>query len=394
MNHMRLRLSFLAFIGLCTIAAGTPTASLTRVALEDSEYSTALFLSRDGATLVGDYITLDGSYRSFRWTVSGVETIYTKENLDSSIYGLSPDGKVVIFQSSAVDYSRQLSFLWTPLTGSVEIHSSNDQSLYVSAISADGATVVGSTGNQGFTYNRGVVEILQNPGYLGYDASVVSSNGKIVAGTQYNYAEDYSVVSSIVRWNSGIAQNLGEFEGNPTVRAISDDGKYILVNSDTGAFRWSAQNTRKIASPANAPLEAQGMSANGQTIFGQMQVSPEDSSAWHAFVWKNNVTIDLGTLGGLSSSAKAISNGGRYVVGEAQDESSLNQAFIWSRATGIKKVADLLTEQGVDLTGWQLVSANGVAVRNNKIILSGSGLYNNQWNAWIAIYNFPCKEGE
>ena len=65
----------------------------------------------------------------------------------------------------------------------------------------------------------------------------------------------------------------------------------------------------------------------------------------HAFLWDRGQMTDLGTLGGESSYATAINDGG-VVVGFSQIAHSRNShAFIWRKGSGMKDLGTLGGDQ-------------------------------------------------
>jgi hypothetical protein len=77
----------------------------------------------------------------------------------------------------------------------------------------------------------------------------------------------------------------------------------------------------------------------------------------------------LGDLpGGADSSfALGVSDDGDTVVG--WDTSAAGQeAFVWTAAAGMERLADRLTSEGLDLGGWTLVQATGVSASGRTIV--------------------------
>jgi probable HAF family extracellular repeat protein len=69
----------------------------------------------------------------------------------------------------------------------------------------------------------------------------------------------------------------------------------------------------------------------GARIVGQSQ-RPNGQS--HAFLWRDGVMQPLSGLGGTQSDATAISRGGRWIAGTARDTSNRAWPMIWSGETG------------------------------------------------------------
>ncbi|GIV12363.1 MAG: hypothetical protein KatS3mg021_0645 [Fimbriimonadales bacterium] len=83
--------------------------------------------------------------------------------------------------------------------------------------------------------------------------------------------------------------------------------------------------------------------------------------------WSQRLTW-LGTLGGGSSVASAVSADGSVVVGEARNASGLLRAFRWTQATGMQ---DLGTLPGGNTSEALGVSADGSVVVGEAYNASG-----------------------
>ena len=129
---------------------------------------------------------------------------------------------------------------------------------------------------------------------------------------------------------------------------------------------------------------ASAMSADGSVVVGE---ADNASNNHYAFRWTSaGGMVNLGTLGGTYASANAVSTNGSVVVGESQDINNTSHAFRWTSATGMQTVEAWLTASGVTVspllhtTSALLVSANGAVVAgdlnngNGFIAWSGKGL--------------------
>ena len=96
--------------------------------------------------------------------------------------------------------------------------------------------------------------------------------------------------------------------------------------------------------------------------------------------------VGLGDLagGGFSSRALAVSADGSVVVGFG-DSASSSEAFIWDQTHGMRNLRDVLVNDlGLDLTGWQLIHANGISADGLTIVGRGRNPGGNR-EAWIAV---------
>jgi probable HAF family extracellular repeat protein len=141
--------------------------------------------------------------------------------------------------------------------------------------------------------------------------------------------------------------SLGTLPGgtNSSGFGINDMGQ-VVGQSDTG------------------PVLDPGFSFKGLGLFGT-----------HAFLWTEGAgMIDLGHLGGGTSSAAAISNTG-IVVGTSTTENGVSHAFRWTQAEGMIDLNALIPNE----RGWVLHTAADV---NDRGQITGQGLHNGALRAF------------
>jgi uncharacterized membrane protein len=100
--------------------------------------------------------------------------------------------------------------------------------------------------------------------------------------------------------------------------------------------------------------------------------------------------VGLGLLGGLQTQAMAVSANGSTIVGFATNfgPPGSNVAFIWDPVHGLRNLQQVLTSDGLDLTGWTLTEATGISADGRTIVGEGvdpGGVL----NAWIAVVPEP-----
>jgi hypothetical protein len=64
-------------------------------------------------------------------------------------------------------------------------------------------------------------------------------------------------------------------------------------------------------------------------------------------------------------------------------------AFIWTAANGVQRLSDVLTQDGIDLTGWRLLSANAISADGQVIWGAGAGPLGQ--GIWVAILPEPSS---
>lgn len=173
--------------------------------------------------------------------------------------------------------------------------------------------------------------------------------------------------------------------------AISGNGIFAVgwgVDPGSGAsrraLRWDLSQITTVGTATPDDLgtlggsfaEATAVSRDGRVVVGYSSLSTSWNS--HAFRWVEGGTggvsgnpqmQDLGTLGGPSSQATAVSGDGAVVVGWSEAPgTSFFQAFRWTETTGMVSVADWLSANGVGVGSMALTEANGVSDDGSVIV--------------------------
>jgi len=274
----------------------------------------------DGGVATGASVDADGRELAFRWTAfDGMQSLGTLNGVDgpgmSAGLGISDDGRRIVGYSTRLDTGALLhAFVWV-----------------------EGATT-------GVADNPRMFRLEGLGSGRSAMATAISGNGNFAVGWG-GHATGGS--SRALRWNlsdittAGTAtpEDLGTLGGpDAQADAVSRDGRVVVGYSSlidsfgSHAFRWVEGGTG-------------GVSGNPQ-----MQ--------------------DLGTLGGMTSRAMAVSGDGAVVVGWSEvPETSFFHAFRWTEATGMVSVADWLAANGVSVGSRVLTEANGIS--DDGIVIVG-----------------------
>lgn len=218
-----------------------------------------------------------------------------------------------------------------------------------------------------------------------------SKDGATVVGTSRSQSGDKPV-----RWNEngGVTALTNNYNGSAF--AASNDGSVIVGVAEIEfppflgrpprqeAFRWTASGgfslLGTLADTSGIPNElrsdesvALAVSADGSTIVGQSDSTSAGNAT--AFVW----TPSTGMIEIDGTIATAVSGDGAVVVGRGQGE-----LFIWESDFGARNLRQVLTLQGADVDGWELLAANSISYSGAHIVGRGINPDGNE-EAWIAV---------
>jgi len=318
-------------------------------------------LSSDGSVVTGTIILSSGN-EAFRWNrQTGAVPLphLTSTHTRNIGYGISEDGSVLV-GTATLDTGTQIdAFYWTSPEGTVNIGGVNDGiSTYAYGISGDGSTVVGSRG--------ALYPNLVTTAYRWNRADSFEFLGDLPGGADHSIALGASLDGSAVIGVSESASGLEAF--------LWRDGTGLIGLGDLPGGEYSS-----------GPSD---LSRDGRVVVGSSIVAGFNRSDHRrrAFRWTDETgLVDLGLLpdgatAAPSSFAFGVTSDGSIIVGGAT--STRNQgAFLWTEADGMQSLWDILTaDYGLNLSEWQLTSAEGISADGTAII--GVGLYQGQRQAW------------
>jgi probable HAF family extracellular repeat protein len=325
--------------------------------------SQAFGISANGLTVVGQSNSANG-FEAFRWSAqSGIVSLGTLRSIElsnsSTALAISADGSTIVGQN--ISGTSGTPFIWNSNVGMLRIPdvSPSLDCSKAKGVSADGLSVVGilrsdcgnNPGNdfEGFKWSatEGLLHLGDLPGgKFRSEANGISANGSTIAG-----------------W--------------------SESG--IGPNSQDAAFAWTQSNG--MVGLGGNDSRANAVSVDGSIIVGQFS----GANRTEAFRWtQSSGIVGLGQLQGITNQTQAygVSADGAVVVGVSESSSGDLTAFIWDAANGIRKLQDVLTSYGLNLTGWTLQSAPAISADGRTIVGYGINPSGNR-EAWIARLGTP-----
>jgi probable HAF family extracellular repeat protein len=309
----------------------------------------------------------------------------------SLAFGVNADGTVAVGHGNVAKAFRWFNGNMTDL-GSLP--GSNQAEAY--AVNSDGTVAVGEallggSNRQGFRWvNGNMTGISYLPGGSSSYARGVNADGTVVIGMS-NFSG--GIANQAYRWVNGTMTGLGFLPGHnlSNAYAVNSDGTVVAgfskdINaSTTQAFRWvNGSMTGLGFLPGGNSSTAQGVNSDGSVVVGYSWYG--NSSNNQAFRWVNGSMTGLGFLpGGNNSDANAVNSDGTVVVGSSGGTGA--GAVRWTAAEGMKSIASLLTEAGVNFGGWSLNTATGISSDGSVII--GNGSHSGNSGGWIARLPLP-----
>jgi len=307
--------------------------------------------------------------------------------LDTSVIGLSADGRVAVGSADTTNPLGGTAFRWEDGViaglGTTGWGSAN-------AASTDGGVVVGDH----WRWDHGVVTtVLDTDGNPVQGVTDVSADGSVMVGVERLFGvSDQGFRTSngspvLLELPPGATQISG---GRPVF--VSADGSVIVASAPTGVgyrfapFRW--QNGQavwlpRLYSPSLYDSSVTGISADGSVIVG--------TDAGIPVYWKDGQVVQLPILFGLFiGEPQGVSADGSVIVGMSGNA----YATLWLRGQP-HQIFDLLDAQGVNLTGWVLGQTSGQAsvdVSDDGLTIVGTGTYNGAVASWIAHFD-RCSNG-
>jgi probable HAF family extracellular repeat protein len=306
--------------------------------------------------------------------------------LPSQANGVSGDGQWVV--GTANGAAGPVAFRWSASTGIQNLGNGT-----ANGVSDDGSVVVGGSnlgsGTEAYRWTQagGMVGLGDLPtGGFFSEAAAVSADGLIVVGrSDSDHVVEFqgeTRVSDVeaFRWDAGTGMvGLGIVSPAPWYNeffsfatGISADGTVIAgsttLESNDAPFWWTATSGMH-ASCYECELLGFGISPDGKTVVGGV---PHGGWGGSVIRWdyETGDIQGLGTPEGTTfSAALDASWDASILVGYAgPEETEEEHATIWFEDGSSRYLQDLLTELGLDLSGWFLEAATAISYDGHTIV--------------------------
>jgi uncharacterized membrane protein len=314
---------------------------------------------------------------------------------------ISADGSTVVGTAYGPE-GLSKGFRWTPAAGATEPEYLTPcaPSCLANDVSADGSTIVGATrkgggaGNTPTIWSVGGAEVLPIPRPRFDDrAELISDDGSFMVVTSTDIAEDLPVNGYTWTRAQGYTTISSPYSGI-TPHDISTVGNVVVGQTGypfgpVDAFRWTpADGVQVLGTTADEFREstAYATNADGSLLVGTFL----RDQGGDTFRWTPESGLTLLDMFGDDERLRpsAMSGDGSVIVGQAIFDGTVHRAAIWDPSHGTRTLADVLTLQGADLAGWTLFNVVDITPDGSKIIGGGFSA-DRRFAAWYAEFVVP-----
>jgi probable HAF family extracellular repeat protein len=331
------------------------------------------------AILIATCLLPAGASASSFTELVGLGTVTT------DVFDVSPDGDTAVGRSVG---SGRGPWVWTESGGSERLDPASDTDVPF-GVSNDGVVVgrasTTTAGTFAFRWTEagGFTDLGAYPGgRRSSEAFGVSDDAAAIAGT---YTPISPNAARAFRWTeAGGVEDLGTLPGyfESVALAISGDGSTVVGNVGIGtggqAMRWTAAGMVALGMlPGDSFSSAGDVSLDGAVAVGY---SGSSQSQIEAVRWNGSVIESLLPVpwqdGDAVSRATAVDASGSVIGGAFAFTSggvhSPSRAVLWTPATGMQYVDQILDALDVDYFGWELSEVMGISADGLTLVGTAS----------------------
>ena len=319
---------------------------------------------------------------------------------ESVAYGVSADGSTVVGHSQSAAGKEAIRWRAGVLINLGDI-AGGPVECYAAGTNYDGSIVVGTGRNA--SVHRAVrwddtvmTQLPSASGLAGYSACLgVSANGRTLSAFNTDGTiTGYGNVAG-VRIDDGVLTPLPFGNDSGAYGQPSEDGRVLsgrvrLAGLSYQACYWTDTTLTLLPQLAGGPTSSysQCFAISGD---GSVKVGVSCSTAsptWNvgeSCRWQNGVAQSLGALPGAvnDGNARSCNRDGSIVVGDALSTAG-RRAYIWDAQNGMRELGNVLvSDYGLNLTGWTLTYALAITPDGRVIVGSGTNSAGNT-EGWIA----------
>ncbi|MCX7992147.1 MAG: hypothetical protein N2651_00625, partial [Fimbriimonadales bacterium] len=249
-----------------------PSSAVEYLGTLGGSYSVAAAASGDGSVCVGTSRTMRGHFRAFRWQNEVMEELGTLGGWESYAQDVSADGSVVV-GFSTLSNGQNRAFRWTRAVGMINLGILEGDESRAHCVSADGRVIGGWARNSAgvsrafrWTEARGMENLNQvyahllSPGSFLEVVNAISSDGRYLVGTGYNYFMQRYEAYLLDTWRMGDTNGDGCVDDTDLLAVLSAFG-----TRGTGLTRHEDINKDDVVDDADllTVLFAFGQSGSG-----------------------------------------------------------------------------------------------------------------------------------
>jgi probable HAF family extracellular repeat protein len=279
-------------------------------------------VSGDGSTVFGRiYFPGVSAYKAFAYDVATGQLrnlgALGGNNARSFSWASSYDGSVIVGQSALADITKFHAFRYTKAEGMVDLGTFGGPNSSAYGITPDGSVIVGDSNVTGavshafrHTKDGGMVDL----GTLGGSVAIaydVSDDGNLIVGSS-RIDSSIGTRPFLYSWPDRTMKSLGSFGGTfAAATAISGDGtvivgySYLPGDTQYRAFKYTEKaGMVDLGTLGGLSSYASDISADGALIVGYSYLAGETVS--HAFIYRNIMVDVENTYAALSRSAARL----------------------------------------------------------------------------------------